>query len=688
MPKKKRKPITAEDLYRFELITDFRISPDGKNVIYSLQRVDKKTEKKFSNLWLVPTSRGAPKQFTHGDHSDTSPRWSPDGSEIAFISNRDDERQPQIYVIPLNGGEARKLTDLKGTVLTFRWAPDGKSLVLMFRKKDKEAVEREKDEQKKKLGVVARVYERPFYKLDGMGFKPKERIHIWIVNARTGKAKQLTDSEVFDEVDPVFSPDGKQILFYSNRSKEPDITIYEGEFYLMPAGGGRLKKVPTYHGEKFLPSFSPDGKRVAFFGNEGEGQWWRNLRLWIAPTKGKGKAKCLTDDYDFTVGCDTINDVIGALDTMHPVWSNDGKSIYFQASWHGNTVLKKIDIDTLEVEDVVSGDGAVGNFCFDDNREKLCYYHAGMESIGQIFVKELSNREGTKGTKRKKKGDRQLTKVNENILGRIDLGEVEEFWFKGADGNDLQGWIIRPPGFSPKRKYPSILEIHGGPWVQYGNLFMHEFFYLASKGYVVCFCNPRGGQGYGEEHAKAIDNSWGDRDFADLMKFADFIARKRYIDKDRMGVTGGSYGGYMTNMIIGRTDRFRAAVTQRSVSNYISMWGSSDYNWTFQEALANKPPWEDLENYWKQSPMKYIGGAKTPTMVIHSEMDQRCEIEQGEQVFVALKTLGVDTEMVRFPDEPHGLSRGGRTDRRIARLNHMLRWFDKYLKRRAKKKGD
>jgi dipeptidyl aminopeptidase/acylaminoacyl peptidase len=216
--------------------------------------------------------------------------------------------------------------------------------------------------------------------------------------------------------------------------------------------------------------------------------------------------------------------------------------------------------------------------------------------------------------------------------------------------------------------------------VQYGNFFMHEFFFLAANGYVVYFSNPRGGQGYGEAHCKAIWNNWGTVDYDDVIAWADLVARKRYIDTRRMGVTGGSYGGFMTNWIIGQTDRFKAAVTQRSVSNFISMWGSSDFNWSFQYELGNKPPWASLENYWRQSPMKHIGKAKTPTLVIHSEQDLRCAIEQGEQVYVALKRLGVDTELVRFPDEPHGLSRGGRTDRRIERLKHILRWFDRYLK--------
>jgi len=277
--------------------------------------------------------------------------------------------------------------------------------------------------------------------------------------------------------------------------------------------------------------------------------------------------------------------------------------------------------------------------------------------------------------------DTLLADLNSRWLSRLELGEIEEVWFKAKDGYDLHGWILKPPGFDSRRKYPSILEIHGGPHVQYGRGFMHEFYFLAAHGYVVYFSNPRGGQGYGEQHCRAIWNQWGTIDYEDVMALADFMVEKPYIDPERMGVTGGSYGGYMTNMIIGRTDRFKAAVTQRSVSNLISMWGSSDGNWRFQQSFADdKPPFENLQKYWDASPMKFIGNASTPTLVIHSEKDLRVAQEQGEQVFVALRKQGVDSEMVLFPDEPHGLSRVGRTDRRIIRLNHILRWFDKYLK--------
>jgi dipeptidyl aminopeptidase/acylaminoacyl peptidase len=670
MPGRKKRLITAEDLYRMQILSEPRISPDGKNVVYTLsQPIDPKTESKSSNLWIVPTAGGAARQFTYGNQSDYQPRWSPDGKQIAFLSNRADKEKPaQIYLISLAGGEARPLAKIAGTLGDLSWSRDGRQILCSVQKTDPEVLEREKDPDKKKLGEVVRHYDRPFYKLDGSGYLPHERWHIWTVDARSGKATQVTDHPVFDEKYPSWSPDGKWIVFISNHAEKPDLHLYQDDVFVMPAKGGEARRLPALSGEKLLPSYSPDGRWIAYYATEGELDGYRNQGLWIVPADGSAAARNLTARYDLMVSPWTIND-LGAPEMMPPTWSLDGSTLYFPVVYHGSSLLDSISTSGEDLQTLIGEGGVVGTFDFDAAHTRLAYFYGRMDDPGQVRLREL-----------KSGAERTLTDVNRDLLSGIDLSPVEEVWFKSPSGMDLQGWIMEPPGFDPAQKYPAIIEIHGGPQTQYGNFFMHEFYYLASKGFVVAFSNPRGGRGYGEEHTKAIWHCWGDADYADVMAWADVVAGQKYVDSARLGVTGGSYGGYMTNWIIGHTQRFRAAVTQRSVSNFISLWGSSDFNWNFQVEINNHPPFDDVNYYWDRSPMKYIGNAKTPTLVIHNEMDLRCPIEQGEQVFVALQTLGVESEMVRFPDEFHGLSRSGRTDRRIARLNHILRWFDKYLK--------
>lgn len=664
-----KRTITAEDLYRIQTPQTPRLSPDGEKVIFSLTRIDQTTQKKHSNLYLITVNDGVQRQFTFGDQIDAAPEWSPDGATIAFLSNRGDkEKPPQIYLLPARGGEAHPLTEFKGEIHNFSWSPDGTKVLVGGVKFDAAVLERQQDENKRKLGVVERHITRLIYKLDGYGFLPKERAHIWVVDVASREMTQLTDHDVFDEQEPDWSGDGERIVFLSNRQPDPDMDAYATDVYTMPSAGGEFSKLNTPRGNKNAPVFSPDGKWVAYYGAEDEGKMYENNDIWIVSADGKQPAKNLTEKFDFDAGDGVIND-LGGIEPIPPVWSLDSRFVYFRSAEKGSSMIKKVEIETGEVSEVVGPGGDVGSLSFANDQKAFTYCQGSMFDPSQIYHRET----GQSAT-------RKLTQINQELFAEMDLGNMEEVWFKSPSGSDLQSWILTPPNFDPSKQYPSILEIHGGPWAMYGNLMMHEFFYLAANGYVVYFSNPRGGKGYGTEHAKAITNNWGGPAMEDLMAFSDLMAKKPYIDSARMGVTGGSYGGYMTNWIIGHTDRYKAAVTQRCVSNLVSMWGSSDMGFFFEQEFGGQPPYVSIDSLWENSPIKHIGNAKTPTLVIHNEMDLRCAIEQGEQVFVALKRMGVDTEMVRFPEEPHGLSRMGRTDRRIARLNHILRWFDRYLK--------
>jgi dipeptidyl aminopeptidase/acylaminoacyl peptidase len=631
--------------------------------------VNRETEKRHANLWVVPTEGGRPRQFTYGDHVDNQPRWSPDGTRIVFLSTRADEEQAQLYVIPFGGGEARPLTNLKGTFGNFEWSPDSGKLVVQFRKNDPEDVERQKDDATKKRGVVCRHITRVFYKLDETGYLPKERWHLWTLDVRSGKATPLTKGDTYDEVEPSWSPDGAEVVFCSNRSEDPDLDPDAIDLFVIRQTGGPMERLETPFGRKMLPRFSPDGRRIAYIGAEGRGAWWKNDNLWVVSRQGPGDTQNVTGHLDIHVSSFTLTDMVQPV-MAPPRWSADGSTVYVQVCRHGATPIYAVSLEDGNASTVTGEQGLVADFSADTTTSVIAYLFADWTDPGQVWVHRRSD-----GRTRK------LTRFNQALLREIDLGEIEEVWFQGPTKNNVHGWILTPPGFDPSKCYPSILQIHGGPLVQYGTVFMHEFYFLAAQGYVVYFCNPRGGQGYGENHAKAIWNAWGTADYEDIMAWVDYVGQKPYIDRTKLGVTGGSYGGFMTNWIIGHTDRFKAAVTQRCVSNQISAWGSSDVNWVFEQAVGgDRAPWDNMEQYWNQSPMKHIGAATTPTLVLHSERDLRCAQEQGEQVYVALKKRGIATELILFPDEPHGLSRVGRTDRRIARLHHIRRWFDRYLK--------
>jgi dipeptidyl aminopeptidase/acylaminoacyl peptidase len=665
-PRIRKRKITAEDLYKLRLPVALSISPCEKFIGYIAERMDKKEKKYFSNILMHDLKTDRSVQFTHGDHSDQQPVWSPDGARLAFVSTRD--KKTGIYIMPSGGGAEKKLIEIEGAINSLQWTPDGKNLVFALRYNDSHFIE---DEKEKKEPPVYRHITRLFFRLDGTGYIPRDRFQIYALDIEKTRLRQITRGKR-DNIDPHISPDGKWVAFTSNRRPNEDLDNRYIDLFVIPFKGGRERKIPTPSGPVFEPKFSPNGKFIAYLGHDNPDDAWgvTNLHIWLVGLNNSPKARDLMPQYDrFTFDL-TIGD-LGEGGGTALQWSHDGKRIYFLSSDMGVTNLFYITRGGGKPTRVFKGNCHIKSFSLNGKTGTAALLYSDLNTPGEI-VSCPANYGGEKKAV-------FHTRLNAFLQKEVSLGRTSEVRFKSFDGTEVQGWLVKPPDFKTGRRYPSILEIHGGPRMQYGFTFFHEMQYLAAQGYVVFYTNPRGGQGRGETWAEAIVADWGGLDYKDCMAAADYLARQKFVNPRKMGVTGGSYGGYMTNWIIGHTDRFKAAVTQRSVVNLNSFVGSSDFGFDLKWEFKGWP-WTNPETYERCSPITYFKNVKTPVLIIHSEQDLRCGIEQAEEMFVMLKVLGKKVEMVRFPGEPHGLSRHGRPDRRIARLEWIVKWFKRYIK--------
>jgi dipeptidyl aminopeptidase/acylaminoacyl peptidase len=657
----KKRNMTAEDLLKMKFIRSVCLSPDESKIMFTAQTISEDKKKYYSHIYMINADGKDLRQYTFGKVSDADPVFSPDGKWIVFTSNRDDKKG--IYKMPTEGGEAKLVTSEDGSYSHLSVSPDGRKVLCIFSRAD----EVSKDDKGKKEAPVYRHITRMLYKLDNSGFLPIDRGHVHVYDLESGEGRQITRG-INGERSPVWLGNG-QIAYVANVQREPDFHLLHDDIFVVSSSGGKTGKLPKSAGPVESLAASPDGKEIAFVGNDNpEDEWVEPLHIWKVPVRG-GKAVDLTPKLDRMTTDVTISDTAESHGGMKPVWSSSGKEIYFQVSENGSTRIYKVRSSGRGLTRVIEGKIHVTAASLAGKNNIIAAVISDPTMPAEVFVYSLKS-----GSRPK-----QITRLNEELAKNADIRKPEEMIVRGDDGYPIHTWILKPPGFSPGKKYPSIMEIHGGPRVQYGHTFFHEMQYLAAGGYVVYYSNPRGGQGYGTKHADIITNNWGSYDYRDCMSVARYMASRKYIDKNKMGVTGGSYGGYMTNWIVSHTDFFKAAVTQRSVTNFVSFFGSSDYGFDIDREIKGSP-WKNLDSWWEMSPIKHVANIKTPLLIIHSENDLRCPIEQGEQLFASLKKLRRTVEMIRFPEEPHGLSRCGRPDRRLARLEWIRKWFDRHLK--------
>jgi dipeptidyl aminopeptidase/acylaminoacyl peptidase len=659
-------PLTAEDLAAFRWVDHVRVSPGGDRVAYQLSWADVDARQNRARLVVHPLGPGAePRELPSMGSRDHSQEWSPDGSRLAFLSRQGP--RDQLFVVDPDGASVQELSSIPDGVLAARWSPDGSQLAfsaLVLGEEDAVVDDPRPpgDEERVRRLPVARVVRGLDYKRDGTGFLDGRRSHVFVVSPSSGDPRQLTAGD-WDVEDFDWAPDGRRLAVVGDAEPGADLRR-DRKLYSLDLAGN-LEEIAG--GRRMLnPTWSPAGDLIAFVGPLAQ-DGGRHDRVWVVPAAG-GEARCLTGAFDRGVGDSVLTDMRAGHATRL-CWSESGDRVFFQASGPGSVDICSVDLQGSVRTELLAGKRVAYDFDLRQGRLVACVSDAC--SPGDVFLLEDGR-------------ETRVTDSNPWLAGRY-LARPRRLEFASADGLPLEGWLLEPPGFEVGQKRALVMQVHGGPHGQYGWNFFHEFQVLAGMGFCVFYLNPRGSDGYGEEFKRAVVEDWAGRDYQDLMTSLDqLIERETSVDQGRMGVGGGSYGGYMTNWIVGHTDRFSAAVAMRSLSNLVSEYAQHDIVLWGQLEMG-PPPWSDPEELWRRSPIRYVDRIRTPLLLTHGEMDLRCAISQAEELFGALRLLGREVELVRFPGESHDLSRSGRPDRRLERLRRVTGWFASHLLEHAER---
>jgi len=640
-----------------EYISDPQISPDGSQILYVRNFKDIMTDKNLSNIWIINSDGSRNRPLTTGNQNDSSPRWSPDGTKIVFKSNMDDERT-KLYLMWMDTRQVVALTNTPQAPQGLTWSADSRYLAFsMFVPEKKESpIKLPAKPEGAQWNKPPTYIDEMTYRFDGQGYLKDGHDQIFTLSVDGGTPVQHTFSEM-DHGTPHWAIDQNILYFAANLHENHEYDPLNSEIYRLDLGSGAVKPLTNRQGPDHSPAVSPDGSLIAYSGFDDRYQGYQVTHLYIMKADGTDVRE-LTPDLD--------------RDVAEAQWAGNGKGLYYQYDESGDTRIGYVDLSG-KVQDVTKGLGGLSlgrpynqaSFSV-SNDNRLAYTLGGTTHPADLAV-------------RSKGEDKRLTALNDDLFSFRELGNVVEMHWKSTfDQQDIQGWLVTPPGFDPSKKYPFILEIHGGPYASYGSVFSAEIQLYAAAGYVVLYANPRGSTSYGEAFGNLIHHDYPNHDYDDLMSGVDAVLNKGFVDPDNLFVTGGSGGGVLTAWIVGKTDRFRAAVVAKPVINWYSFVLYSDNPGFFYKYWFPNKPWEDPSNYLKRSPLSYVGNVTTPTMLLVGEEDYRTPIAESEQFYAALKLQKVEAAMVRIPGASHGIA--NTPSNLLAKIVSVLEWFEKYRK--------
>ena len=642
------RPLKVDDIFSLKTVGDPRFSPDGRWVAYTVRSLDAKEDAANTDIYMAPFEGGAAVQLTASPKPETRPRFSPDGRYLAFLSGRDGKKT-QVWLLDRRGGEAIKLTDYKADVDDLAWSPDGKRLALVVGDVDPDEPDEDKAEGDKpgaeKTPKPIVIHRLQFLR-DGEGFLRDLHQHLYVFDVESKASVQVTSGR-FDDAEPAWSPDGRSIAFTSNRTPEPDSNDNSDVFVVEAKAGQTPRAVTTAPTTDREPAWSPDGKWIAYLeGGDPKDFWYASNHVAVVPAAG-GAPRPLTAALDRNVGS--------------PRFSPDGKLVYFVLEEGGNVHLARVPAAGGAVERVVDGERVIQSY--------------DLASGGQIAVLESTPQRPYEVSAIEGGSLRRLSTVNDDFLKGIRLGEVRRFQATSADGTKIDAFLTLPPDAPAGKRLPTILRIHGGPTSQYDTSFSTEWQMLAAHGYAVVGANPRGSTGYGQAFSRAIWADWGNKDFADVMAAVDQAVAMGVADPDRLGVGGWSYGGILTDHVLVKTNRFKAATSGASEVNYLANYGTDHYQkeWEIELGL----PWKNTEGWMRISPFFQVEKVTTPTLILCGANDVNVPLLNSEQLYQALRRLGRDTELIVYPGQSHGIVKPSYQKDRYERY---LAWYDKYLK--------